>query len=185
VSHTLKRLIALLALASSPLAAHLPAPSIFAAASAAAPQVSGQAQAPQPALQRQIQMPPPEAMIILIRAHLVALSQANQTNNYTVLNGLGSADFRKANPPERLSQIFAPFRTNNIDLAPVVFITPQLSQQPIMENGRLRLIGFFPTQPMRLDYDLTFEPSNGVWRLFGLSVNLTNVAPTSQPKPQR
>ncbi len=134
----------------------------------------------------QIQMPPPEAMIIMIRSSLVALSQANVTNNYQVLNALGSNNFRQANPPARLAQLFASFRSNNIDLAPVVFVTPQLSQQPKIENGKLRLIGFFPTQPMRVDYDLEFEPADGIWKLYGLSVNLNAATqnPGQQPRPQ-
>jgi hypothetical protein len=132
----------------------------------------------------QIQMPPPEAMIIMIRSSLVALSQANVTNNYQVLNALGSENFRASNSPARLAQIFAPFRTNNIDLAPVVFVTPQLSQQPQIKDGKLRMIGFFPTQPMRVDYDLQFEPSGGTWKLLGISVNLNAATPQAQGQPQ-
>jgi hypothetical protein len=140
----------------------------------AAPQTTAAPTAPAPA---QIQMPAPEAMIIMIRASLVALSQANVTNNYSVLNALGSDNFRQANPPARLAELFAPFRTNNIDLAPVVFVTPQLSQQPKIVDGRLRLIGFFPTQPMQVNYDIQYEPSGGMWKLFGLSVNLNAAQP--------
>lgn len=124
------------------------------------------------AVKREAAMPPPEAMIILIRSHLVALSQANATNNYTVLSSLGSQDFRTANPPARLSQIFAGFRSNKIDLTPVTFVTPQLIQQPVMSGGRMRLVGYFPTQPMQVNFDLQFEPSAGTWKLFGLGVNL-------------
>jgi len=139
---------------------------------------------PQPA------MPAPEAMIVLIRSSLVALSQANATNNYTVLSSLGSQDFRTANPPARLAQIFAPFRANRIDLTPVTFVTPQLTQQPYMQNGRMRLVGHFPTQPMQVKFDLMFEPSGGSWKLFGLGVNLAQAnaqqAPASQSvKPGR
>lgn len=134
----------------------------------------------------QIQMPPPEAMIIMIRSSLVALSQANATNNYQVLNALGSENFRAANPPARLAQLFAPFRTNNIDLAPVVFVTPQLSQQPQIKDGKLRMIGIFPTQPMQVAYDLQFEPSGGTWKLFGISVNLNSIAqPPQNGQPSR
>ncbi len=131
----------------------------------------------QAAPQAQIQMPRPETMIIMIRSSLVALSQANITNNYSVLNQLGSGNFRKANPPARLAQLFNSFRTNKIDLAPVVFVTPQLSKQPAIVNGKLHLVGNFPTQPMRVDFDLKFEPSNGIWKLFGLSVDLNRVQP--------
>ncbi len=148
------------------------------------------AKAPAPASQpaaAQIQMPPPEALIIMIRSSLVALSQANVTNNYQVLNALGSDSFRAANSPERLAQLFAPFRTNKIDLAPVVFVTPQLSQQPTINNGKLRLIGYFPTQPMRVDYDLLFEPSGGIWKLFGIAVNLNQAGqvPQTQKAPAK
>ncbi len=148
------------------------------------------AKAPAAPAAAQIQMPPPEAMIIMIRSSLVALSQANVTNNYAVLNALGSENFRKANSPQRLAEIFAPFRTNKIDLAPVVYVTPQLNQQPRIENGRLRMIGFFPTQPMQVSYDLSYEPSGGIWKLFAISVNLNpaqvaNANQTTKPAPVR
>jgi hypothetical protein len=148
-----------------PMAKPIPAPSVAAA-------------------QGQIQMPPPEALIIMVRASLVALSQANVTNNYTVLNQLGSQDFKQTNSPAKLSELFAQFRTNNIDLAPVVFVTPQLNQQPRIDNGKLRLVGFFPTQPMRVDFDLQFEPSDGIWKLLGISVNLSQAQTVSQSTQQ-
>jgi hypothetical protein len=135
--------------------------------------------APTPA--RAPQLPPPEAMIILIRSSLVALSQANLTNNYTVLSTLGSPGFRAANPPQKLAQTFASFRENRIDMNPVVFVTPQLSQQPIIAGGKLRLVGYFPTQPMRVDYDLQFEPDGGTWKLFGMAVNLNRPAAAQAP----
>ena len=142
---------------------------------------SGQSAAPT----QRIALPPPEAMIILIRSSLVALGQANQTGNYTVLNQLGSANFRRNNTPERLAQIFAPFRSNNIDLSVVVFVTPQLTEAPRFENGRLRLIGYFPTRPMRVTFDLMFEPDGGQWKLFGLGVDLEQVvaAPNAGVRP--
>lgn len=140
----------------------------------------------------QVRMPSPEAMIIMIRSSLVALSHANLTNNYSVLNGLGSANFRQNNPTVKLAQTFESFRTNRIDLSPVVFLTPQLAQQPTITANRLRLVGFFPSQPMRVNYDLMFEPEQGVWKLFGISVNLQRseaqatkpAQPAPPPKPK-
>lgn len=131
------------------------------------------------------QIPSPEAMIVLIRSSLIALNQANITNNYTVLNGIGSPTFREANPPQRLAQTFAGCRAANIDLASVAYVTPQLNEQPRLSNGRMRLTGYFPTEPMRIDYDLQFEPSGGVWRLFSLGVNLVPAAAPRTEKPGR
>jgi hypothetical protein len=123
-----------------------------------------------------LQVPPAEAQLILIRSTLIALSQANKTNNYSVLNTLGSPTFRSSNPTTRLTQVFESFRANNIDLSPVTLVMPQATQPPKIENGRLRLIGLFPTQPMQVRYDLMYEPVAGVWQLFGLAVNLDKAA---------
>ena len=140
----------------------------------------------QPAAQSQsrIALPPPEALIVMIRSSVVALGHANTTNNYTVLQQMGSANFRKENSPKKLSNSFAPFRSNKIDLAPVVFLTPQLTQQPRMENGRLRLKGFFPSRPMQVNFDLLFEPSEGIWKMYGIAVDL-NRAPALAQAAQR
>ena len=97
---------------------------------------------------------------------------------------VGSRNFRYVNQPIKLAETFESFRTNRIDLTPVVFLTPKLTSQPAIQNGRLRLIGLFPSQPMQLNYDLTFEPEQGGWKLFGISVNLTRPrALQSKPKP--
>ncbi len=133
---------------------------------------------------QQFPLPSPEAMVIMIRTSLVALSQANQTNNYSVLNALGSNSFRAANPPARLASIFEPFRTNRIDLAPITFIQPQLIQPARIEGGMLRMVGNFPTQPMQVNYDLSFEPVGNGWQLQDLSVNLQAVQRQGQLVPQ-
>jgi hypothetical protein len=122
-----------------------------------------------------VQVPPPEAQLIMIRTALVALTQANSTNNYTVLSALGSPTFRNSNPPARLAQVFESFRANKIDLSPLALVVPQSTQAPRIENGRLRMVGFFPTQPMRVAYDLMYEPAGGVWQLFGIAANLEKV----------
>ncbi|MBK5199245.1 MAG: hypothetical protein JJE37_13360 [Methyloceanibacter sp.] len=41
----------------------------------------------------------------------------------------------------------------------------------------LRITGFFLTKPEQVNFDLAFQPVDGQWRLFGISVN------TSQAKP--
>ncbi len=148
-----------------------------AAVTAARPQapVVNQSSSTRSAVQPQV--PSPEAMTIMIRSSLLALSHANLTNNYSVLSALGAPEFRTANPPAKLAELFASFRANNIDLAPLSLVQPQLSQAPRFEGGKLRLTGLFATLPMRVNYDLTFEPTNGQWKLFGLAVNLQKVEP--------
>ena len=51
----------------------------------------------------------------------------------------------------------------------------------------LRLKGYFPGQPLQINFEILYEPVAGRWRLFGLSVNAvppTTAAPTVAPAAQ-
>jgi hypothetical protein len=113
----------------------------------------------------------PETIVILIRTTLLSLNDAMRTGNYTVLRDVASPSFREANSAGRLSQIFANVAAKNLDLAAVAILAPQLSPAPsIDQNKRLHISGYFPGNPVQLNFELMFEPVNGQWRLFGLSV---------------
>jgi hypothetical protein len=43
----------------------------------------------------------------------------------------------------------------------------------------LRMAGFFPSVPTQVNFELIFAPVNGQWRLFGISVNLGQAAPSA------
>jgi hypothetical protein len=119
----------------------------------------------------EIVLPSAETVVILIRTTLLSLNDAMRTGNYTVLRDVASPSFREANSAGRLSQIFADVAAKNLDLAAVAILGPQLSQAPsIDQNKRLHISGYFPGNPVQLNFDLIFEPVNGQWRLFGLSV---------------
>lgn len=111
--------------------------------------------------------------IVLIRDTLSAFNQANITNNYSVMYALASPSFRVSNKPERLSQLFAVYRVTKVDLAPILYLEPILAHPPVIEDRRLRLVGSFPPKPVEVTFDLTFERSGGVWRLFGIAVGLS------------
>lgn len=122
-------------------------------------------------------------VLILIRSALLALDQANKTGNYTVLRDLGAPGFQ-INTAARLAEIFASQRRDNIDLSGVAAIDPQLSLLPQIEsNGMMHMGGFFPSVPTQVNFELTFAPVNGQWRLFGISVNLGQAAPVAPNAP--
>jgi hypothetical protein len=107
----------------------------------------------------------------MIRTAIVALNQANQTGNYTVLRDLGTASFRLTNDSARLAEVFQALRKRQIDLSPVLFFTPKLLQQPVMDpRGLIRLVGFFETAPERVNFDIYYLWEMGQWRLFGVGV---------------
>jgi hypothetical protein len=119
----------------------------------------------------EVVLPGAETTVILIRTALLSLNDAMRTGNYTVLRDLAAPSFREANTAGRLYQIFSNLTEKRIDLAMVAILAPQLSQMPsIDQNKRLHLSGYFPGSPVQLNFELIFEPVNGQWRLFGLSV---------------
>lgn len=118
-------------------------------------------------------LPDPYRVNMLIRTTLVALSQANQTGNYTVLRDLGSPGFQAVNSAARLGEIFGELRRRKLDFSPVVFFNPKLVRKPVLdEAGRLRLTGFIETRPERINFDMLFENVREEWRLFGLAVQM-------------
>ena len=122
-------------------------------------------------------------VIILVRSALLALDQANKTGNYTVLRDLGAPAFQ-VNTAARLAEIFAAQRRDNVDLSGVAVIDPQLSLLPQIEaNGMMRMAGFFPSVPTQVNFELTYAPVSGQWRLFGISVNLGTSAPVPPTPP--
>lgn len=126
-------------------------------------------------------VPAPDTLRILIRITLIALNQANQTGNYTVLRDLAAPDFSSANSAAKLVEAFADLRRRNVDLSPMVLIEPMLVRPAtINDQNMLRITGFFPTHPERINFDLVFQPVQGQWRLFGLSAN---TSPASQDAP--
>lgn len=149
-------------------------------------QIPADAQTPAPPAAAQVQaagpqIPDPEGILILIRSSLLAVTQANATGNYTVLRDLGSPAFHAANPASRLSQIFGNLRDQRLDLSPVAIVTPELTVPPAIEQGMLRLKGSFPTRPLSVVFDLLFQPVDGQWRLFGISVGTVQAAAPASP----
>jgi hypothetical protein len=117
-------------------------------------------------------VPPVKNLLIMIRTTLIALSQANLTNNYSVLRDLGAPSFQEANSVARLSAAFADLRSRGGDIAPVVLALPTLSTPArIDQNGLLRLTGAFDTRPNQIAFDLAFQAVDGFWRLNGIAVN--------------
>ena len=129
-------------------------------------------------------MPSDDKLLILINSALIALNQANATGNYTVLRDMAAPGFKRVNSPERLAKVFSDLRSRNLDLSPVVLFQPKLYRKPeINQRGMLRITGFFPTSPERVNFDLIFQPVQGKWRLYGIAAN-TQKAPAPQAAPQ-
>lgn len=122
---------------------------------------------------------------MMIRSMVIAVNQANKTNNYTVLRDLGSPRFKEANSAEKLADVFAGLRKAKFDLAPVLFFTPQMLAPPAVTGaGMLRLTGYFDTVPQRVSFDMLFESVKGEWLLYGINI-ATQRSPAIGSKDER
>jgi len=122
--------------------------------------------------QLQVAMPDAQKIVLLARTTLLTLNDAIQTGNYTVLRDIGAPRFRQANTAAQLAQAFSNLASRNIDLSVVSVITPQLKEQPRLDQKEkmLHMKGYFPGERMRLNFELLYQAVDGRWRLFGLSV---------------
>lgn len=120
--------------------------------------------------------------LFLVRATLLTLNDANRSGNYTVLRDLAAPDFQAQNTAADLGLHFADLRSRKIDLFAVAELAPQFASAPAVDaNHRLHLTGFFPTRPLQINFDLTFQVVNGQWRLLAISV-ATPKTPATQSK---
>lgn len=161
--HVLSRTVcALLLLLGASIAAPVACP--------AQPQPAEQSAAPSPPSEPQL--PSDNKVAMIIYSTLIALNQANATGNYSVLRELASPSFQLVNTSGQLADAFSKLRRQNFDLTPITMMQPKLLRRPeIDDRGKLRITGFFPTQPARVNFDLMFEWIGGRWRLFGMAVD--------------
>lgn len=138
------------------------------------------ATAPPPPPPRAKGVPDDYKLAMLIRTSLLALNQANLTGNYSVLRDLGAPAFQQANNPARLGQLFANLRMRQINLDPVLVIEPKIAEPFINDRGMLRLKGFFPTKPERVNFELAFQKIDEQWRLFAIAVTTSLVGPLAK-----
>ncbi|MFK8250179.1 hypothetical protein [Ancylobacter terrae] len=155
-------------LARSVVGAEAAAPATDAAAIAAP--------APAPALGAaaapQLDLPPAPVLLALVRNALAAVNQANITGNYSVLRDLGAPAFRERQTVATLADHFRGLRERQLDFAATLLLDAKLTRAPeITPEGMLRIAGFFPTQPLKVEFDLGFAPIAGNWRLASVTID--------------
>src|SRR5262245_18273012 len=135
------------------------------------PQPGRQQPQPQPRA-TQMMVPSDDVLLILIRATLIALNQANVTGNYSVLRDLGAPGFKEANSADKLAQTFAKMRQRGLDLSLIMLVQPKICRKAqITPKGLLGINGFFATDADPINSDLLFKAVDGRWRLFGIAAN--------------
>ena len=111
-------------------------------------------------------------LTVIIKDAIIALHHANMTGNYSVLRDMGTPVFRENFDQTALAGAFANLRARKIDLSPAYYLSPNLTKTPeLNKDSELVLVGFFPTQPMQIQFELRFMQLDGKWRLSGIGAD--------------
>jgi len=102
---------------------------------------------------------------------MVALDNANRTENYSVLYSLGAPEFQRRNSPNQLGALFSELRRNRVDVGRAILTSPTYYQPPsILPDGSLRMRGGFDYRPNSIRFDLIYTNVGGGWRIKAISV---------------
>jgi hypothetical protein len=123
--------------------------------------------------QAQNKVPSERGLEALVKATLLTFNDANVTGNYEVFHAKLSKPFREQFPVERLARQFQEFNKKHIDFDVIAALKPGYEPAPkVDDDGKLLVKGHFPTEPLRLNFDLTFIPSDGEWKLISINVKI-------------
>jgi hypothetical protein len=120
-----------------------------------------------------LDMPSPFVQEVLVKSILVTLNDAVAADNFAVFHARISKPFRDQFPPEKLRTIFKDLIEKHAVFDAVV-ASPIVSDEEakIDEQGVLHLKGHFDTTPKKVKYQLGFIPSDGQWKLSGVSIDI-------------
>ncbi len=125
------------------------------------------------AAQAQNKVPSERGLEALVKATLLTFNDANVTGNYEVFHAKLSKPFREQYPVERLARRFQEFNKKHIDFDVIAALKPSYDPAPkVDDEGRLLVKGHFPTEPLRVNFDLAFIPSDGEWKLISINVKI-------------
>jgi hypothetical protein len=123
--------------------------------------------------QAQNKAPSERGLEALVKATLLTFNDANVTGNYEVLHAKLSKPFREQFSVERLARRFQEFNKKHIDFDVIAALKPSYEPAPMVDDdGRLVVKGYFPTEPLRVNFDLAFIPSDGEWKLISINVKI-------------
>lgn len=118
-------------------------------------------------------IPRDDILEVMVKSTLMTFNDANLTGNYAVLSARMHSVFRQQAPPERLASVFAGFRTNKIDLAPLLAHKAVYTESPSIDaNGILSVKGQLETRPWRTSFDLAWRREQGGWWLWKINVRV-------------
>lgn len=134
--------------------------------------------APKPPADQSARSQADGAYVMLVRSAIAALQHANATGDYAVLRSLATPQLQAKLTAEEFKRSFASLRQQGADLSPALVVAPRFTEQPSgLPTGSLHLAGYFPTQPLQINFVIVYRAIDDEWLIDALSVS--TVAPGS------
>jgi hypothetical protein len=128
--------------------------------------------------QQNSNVPNAQFLLALVRSVMIAIDNGMTTGNFTVLRDLGTPRFSSLNTPTDLGVAFKGLMDRNVSFKATAVTTPTLTVAPFIDaNNALVLEGKFPTRPLEIQFQLSFQVFQRQWRLSTLNVNTAQAPP--------
>jgi len=125
-----------------------------------------EATAPEP------QVPAEAELKALVLTSMLDLNQAIRQRDFTTFYGNVSNLWQQQTTPEELRGNFQAFIDQEIDFAAIREVEVLFDQTPAIDaNGVLTLAGHYPTEPVRVVFEVQYIREEGNWELTGISVS--------------
>ncbi len=116
-------------------------------------------------------VPPEDRLRGLTTATLLDFNKALGAKDFTAFHGKSSRQLRQQIAPARFLKEFQQFLDKKIDLAGIKDVQPVFEPAPFVDDeGVLTLSGFYPTQPVRVQFRLRYVYEDPDWKLLGINV---------------
>lgn len=117
---------------------------------------------------------PPEAELSkLARSAVLQLGKAIAAKDFTEFHASTAALWQRQTTPDALKGAFRELIDKGADLSVCEGRAPEFTEKPSIDgNGRLVLVGVFPTQPTRVGFTLKYLQEAGAWKLAGINLDL-------------
>lgn len=119
------------------------------------------------------QVPSDDKSKALILASLLDFNKAIRDKSFEHFHASISRAWQEQITPDKLKEVFQQFIDKQLDLSPITKVDPVLTDAPqLNSDGLLVLEGYYPTQPLKVNFKLKYIYEHPAWKLFGINVNV-------------
>jgi hypothetical protein len=119
------------------------------------------------------QVPSDDKAKALILASLLDFNKALQDQDFSNFHASVSRAWQEQITPDKLKEVFQGFIDKKIDISSITRVEPVLTDAPqLNSDGLLVMEGYYPTQPLKVNFKLKYIYEHPAWKLFGINVNV-------------